>query len=54
MANTLHDRNVDPQGDPVRMITVLINAGFSSNDIIANWDGVLTMAMIRQRNEERR
>jgi hypothetical protein len=54
MAKTLHDHDVDPHDDPVRLITTLITAGFSSNDITVNWDGVLTMAMIRQRNEERR
>jgi len=52
MANTLHDRDVDPlHADAV--VTSLIVAGFSARDIEMHYEDVVLMALIRRCNDRR-
>ncbi len=53
MANTLHDRDVDPLNS-IKCVVVLVQAGYPAKDIHTHFEAVTAMAIIRKTNEERR
>jgi|KBSSwiStaDraftv2_1062776.scaffolds.fasta_scaffold610920_2 hypothetical protein len=56
IANTLCDHNIDVinERDGIKILTVLINAGWSAADLHANVEAAIMMASIRQRNDMQR